>query len=235
MTVITAGFDAVFRLLHIEDHPPLCFILQQLIEGRHKSLDISACHCFTTALKMINESAIDLIVLDLRVNGKADLGRIKACSEAAPTIIWSALYTYGTLRTALEYGAAGYIGKHEPLELLVRAIETVHSHKGLFLSKQGQNILAGGGMSSLGMRPGYQDLGCLSKRELHVLDLIAQGYDIKHIAEELNVKRKTIDTFRHRIREKLQLDSSHELVIFALEWQQQGRPLYMKFEPARFA
>lgn len=230
MRVTLADPVATLRVLHIDSHPSLCVFLEQLLQASRQPFAYSACHCFATALEAIGESEFDLIVLDPSLGGNADLRRIKTCSNAAKTIIWSQLYTYGSLRTALEFGASGYIGKHEPAELLGKALETVHSHGALFVSKQGQQILAAGGLSPHTMPPGYQDLSTLSGREMDVLDLLARGCDTKTIARQLNIKRKTIDTFRYRIREKLELNSSHELVVFALSWHREGRPLYMRFE-----
>jgi DNA-binding NarL/FixJ family response regulator len=65
----------------------------------------------------------------------------------------------------------------------------------------------------------------LSDRELEVFKLIGQGYEINEIAKMLNVNHKTIHTYSTRIREKLKLDSSAELLREALRWTETRVPV----------
>jgi two-component system, NarL family, response regulator NreC len=58
--------------------------------------------------------------------------------------------------------------------------------------------------------------GALSEREREVLKLIALGYTAAQIAEKLSVSAKTVDTYRARIMEKLNLSSRADLVQYAL-------------------
>jgi DNA-binding NarL/FixJ family response regulator len=60
----------------------------------------------------------------------------------------------------------------------------------------------------------------LSDRELEVFQLIGRGYATRQIAEELHLSVKTVETYRERIKDKLQLDHANELVQHAINWFQ---------------
>ena len=61
----------------------------------------------------------------------------------------------------------------------------------------------------------------LSDRELDVFRLLGQGKGTRQIAEELNLTVPTISSFRARIKEKLQVKNSAELVLQAIRWMQE--------------
>jgi DNA-binding NarL/FixJ family response regulator len=58
----------------------------------------------------------------------------------------------------------------------------------------------------------------LSGRELKVFQLVGQGLDTQQIALKMLVSPKTVETYRARIKEKLHLTSSTELIRWAVQW-----------------
>jgi len=60
----------------------------------------------------------------------------------------------------------------------------------------------------------------LSDRELEVFRMLGQGKGVRQIAEEMSVAIPTINSFRNRIKEKLQLKSSTEVMLHAIQWVQ---------------
>ena len=63
--------------------------------------------------------------------------------------------------------------------------------------------------------------GVLADRELQVFELTGDGLSIREIAEKLGIDVKTVETYRARIKEKLDLQSSSELLQFAIRWRQE--------------
>jgi len=61
------------------------------------------------------------------------------------------------------------------------------------------------------------DLGCLSDRELLVMTLIGQGQATAQIADAMGISRKTVSTYKERIKEKLSLGSSLQITQIALQ------------------
>jgi DNA-binding CsgD family transcriptional regulator len=58
----------------------------------------------------------------------------------------------------------------------------------------------------------------LSDRELEVFQMMGEGKPTRQIAEELNLTIPTIHSFRNRIKEKLQLKNSSEMMLHAMQW-----------------
>jgi DNA-binding NarL/FixJ family response regulator len=61
-------------------------------------------------------------------------------------------------------------------------------------------------------------LAGLSDRELHVLELMGRGLGTRAIAEQLHISVKTVESYRARLKEKMNLRSGTELVRFAVRW-----------------
>jgi DNA-binding NarL/FixJ family response regulator len=59
----------------------------------------------------------------------------------------------------------------------------------------------------------------LTNRELEVFRLIGEGLSSRHIASDLLLSIKTIETYRERMKKKLNLNSSDELVQYAIQWR----------------
>jgi DNA-binding NarL/FixJ family response regulator len=62
----------------------------------------------------------------------------------------------------------------------------------------------------------------LSDRELEVFRMLGEGKATRQIAEELNLTITTINSFRNRIKEKLNLKNSTELILHAVQWVREG-------------
>ena len=58
----------------------------------------------------------------------------------------------------------------------------------------------------------------LSDRELEVFQLIGQGLDTHQVAEKMRLSAKTVETYRARIKEKLNLSSGPELIRRSVQW-----------------
>ena len=62
----------------------------------------------------------------------------------------------------------------------------------------------------------------LSDREMEVFRMLGQVKGTRQIADELNLTIATINTFRSRIKEKLQVKTSTELLLYAIQWYREG-------------
>ena len=60
----------------------------------------------------------------------------------------------------------------------------------------------------------------LSDRELEVFRMLGQGKGVRQIADELRVTIATVNSFRNRIKEKLDLKTSTEVMLHAIQWVQ---------------
>lgn len=116
---------------------------------------------------------------------------------------------------AMRAGAKGYIMKREGKEKLLEAIRAIlNGH--IYLSKEvSEQMLSRLSDASYDTEKG---LNCLSDREFEIFRLIGEGYGTRQIAEALHISIKTAESHRERIREKLNLNSTFELVQQAIHW-----------------
>ncbi|MDP2600409.1 MAG: response regulator transcription factor, partial [Deltaproteobacteria bacterium] len=116
----------------------------------------------------------------------------------------------------LKAGAKGYLMKQAATDHVTTAIRKVVSGS-IYVSDRMNDTLmhqfSGGSKPLLGATTGK-----LSDRELEVLRLVGQGYSTNHIAKELFVSVKTIESHYANIKNKLDLKNSHELIQYAVKW-----------------
>jgi len=166
----------------------------------------------------------DVVVMDIsmpEMNGAEATERLK---QECPEVKVLALTVYedsGYLRKMIEAGASGYVLKRAVTEELVRAVRMVAAG-GSYLDPTlvGEVISTYFNQdSSDGKSPESE----LSERESQVLRLIAWGYSNKEIGWKLNISVKTVDTYKLRLMEKLNLRSRTDIVRYALRqgWLQE--------------
>jgi two-component system response regulator NreC len=115
----------------------------------------------------------------------------------------------------LRAGAAGYLNKTVADAELVNAVRIVATG-GAFLQPGDTRRLLEDLVTRVqaGEEPDRYDR--LSEREREVLRLVATGHTAREIAEHLSLSPKTVETYRARIMEKLELSTRAELVRYAL-------------------
>jgi DNA-binding NarL/FixJ family response regulator len=113
---------------------------------------------------------------------------------------------------ALEAGARGYLLKESASAEIVDAVRAVDRGQ-RFLSRKAAEIVAQG----ITERQGVSALDSLSRREREVLRLVADGYSSAKIGELLHLSPKTVDSYRSRLMQKLQVNQLAGLIKFAIQ------------------
>jgi DNA-binding NarL/FixJ family response regulator len=174
-------------------------------------------------MEVIQRAAPDLAIVDISLKDSSGLALIKglkALSMQLPILVFSmhdeSLYAQRVLRA----GASGYITKDRPPTEVLTAIRHVLGGEVYLSQKMTSQFLksvrtSGGPASALG------PVDRLTDRELAVLEKIGQGYSTRKIAAELQVGVATVDTYRARIKEKLNFQNGSELLHFAIQWIRQ--------------
>ena len=126
------------------------------------------------------------------------------------------------LSQMLAAGAAGYVLKRSAGAVLIQALRTIAAGE-VYIDPS----LVGRMLSHLAQPPAGQQsqpVSALSEREHEVLRRVAQGYSLKEIAAQLSLSVKTVETYKSRASEKLNLPSRAALVRYAMQqgWFDQG-------------
>jgi DNA-binding NarL/FixJ family response regulator len=204
------------RILLVDDHTLLRAGLRALLEAESDFSVIGEAPTGEQGVELALELRPDIVVMDLSMPGEGGL-------EATRRIIHARIGTRVLVLTlhadtehlmpVLEAGASGYVTKHSADRELVEAIRTV-ANDGVFLYAGAARALT----QRLRAPVATVDdpLERLSVREKEVLHLTAEGYSSTEIGERLQLSHKTVETYRQRLMEKLNLHHRSELIRLAL-------------------
>lgn len=171
------------------------------------------------ALGMLESTDPDLVIVDISLPGMSGLEFIKHLQVIRPqtkALVVSRHDESLYAERALRAGAKGYIMKLEAGELIVVAARRV-LRGGIWVSDEiNERLLLSmaSGHSSLAESP----LDVLSDRELEVFELTGRGLSTREIAERLHLSVKTVESYRARIKDKLNLNTAAELMQHAVQW-----------------
>jgi DNA-binding NarL/FixJ family response regulator len=207
------------RVVIVDDHPMFRERLSQLI---NLELDMEVCgeaDDAQEAIRIIRDTSPDLAIVDITLKGSSGLElvkSIKALSFAIPVLVLSMHDESLYAERALRAGASGYITKHQATEEVLAAIRRVLSGEIYLSERMTTSFLKS--LGAVGTRSVTRPLDRLTDRELQVLEYIGSGYKTREIAEALKVGVATVDTYRARIKEKMDFRSAVELQHFAIRW-----------------
>ncbi|MDB6068011.1 MAG: Two component transcriptional regulator, LuxR family [Pedosphaera sp.] len=211
------------RILIVDDHPLFREGLQQMIDRNPDLIVCGEAAAAAEALDAIQEQKPDLVLVDISLGGSSGIDlikTIKAKYDDLPILVVSMHDESLYAERALRAGAMGYVMKHEPAKTVKAAISKVLGGD-IYLSERMSSSMLSKLMRGKGDEP-VSPLETLSDRELEVFGMLGQGKGTRLIAEELNLTIATINSFRARIKEKLQLKTSTEVMLHAIQWVREG-------------
>lgn len=213
------------KILVVDDHPIVYEGLQKLF-SREEDLRIAGyAENSEGAIRAVERIKPALVIVDISLaEGVSGLELIKVLKRRYPKLPLLVLSMHEEslyAERAIRAGARGYVMKNELTAKVVDAARAVLSGK-VYLSGAMSSRLLDELMSRRTAKT-VNPVDRLSDRELEVLRLVGSGNTSSDIASKLNVSVKTVETHRLRIREKLHLKNSVQLVKFAIEWMHGGR------------
>ena len=205
------------RILLVDDHAVLRAGLRALLEAEPGFLVVGEASTGEEGVMKAGQLRPHVVVMDLSMPGMGGLEAVRQISALGQDIRTLVLTMHGEeehLLPVLEAGGSGYVNKKSADEELIEAIKTVASGD-VFLYPSGAKLLLRGLKQKA--EPGGEDpLERLTDREREVLGFTVEGFSSTEIGKKLFISPKTVDTYRARIMEKLDLHHRSELVRFAL-------------------
>jgi len=213
-------FENKKRVFLVDDHPVVRDGLTTIINHNE---DLDVCGCADEApeaLKAISELSPDVVIVDIALKNSDGIELTKSLKARYPTLPVLVLSIYDELtyaERALHAGAQAYLMKEVASENIVTAILTVLSGEIYVSNAMGKKLLrkmaAAGNADTIST-----SIDSLSDRELEIFRLIGQGYKPSKIAQSLHLSVKTVESYRARIKEKLNLANADELLRYAIQW-----------------
>ncbi len=218
MNETTTTQNAV-RIVIVDDHP---MVRERLAEIINREADMQVCgeaEDRPNALEVIGREQPDLAIVDLtlkRSNGLDLIKDLRAMHPELRILVVSMQEENLYAERVIRAGAHGYITKQEATRKILESIRMVLSGKVYLSDALSADILSR--MVGKSKAPG-SSFELLTDRELQVFDLVGQGFGTRQIAEQLGLDVKTVETYRARIKDKLELKDASELLRKAIAWK----------------
>jgi len=219
------------KVLVVDDHPVVREGLTCLINEEADLVVCGTSEDMPQAIKAIQSLEPDIVTVDISLKDASGLELIKVIKTQFPELPVLALSVHSEryyAERAIRAGAKGYITKREATGDIIAAIREVLDggiHLSQRMTERLLRNLVGQDKSDIETSP----IDRLTDREFEVFTLLGQGQGTRQIAERLHVSVKTVETYRLRITEKLDLDNASELLRSAFQWasdQEKARSLF---------
>ncbi len=209
------------RIVIADDHVVLRSGLRKLLNEQPDIEVIGEANDGNEAITRTEELIPDVLLLDITMPNLGGIDVIRIVKARMPKVAILVLTMHedeGYFIEALKAGASGYVPKKAADTELIAAIRAVNRGEVFIHSSFAKTMVT----RMLHGKSSYQEEAIdryerLSHREQEVLKAVAQGYTNQQVANQLYLSVKTVETYKARIMEKLNLHSRAELVRFALQ------------------
>ena len=211
--------DSKKKVVIADDHPLFRERLAQLIDHELDMEVTGEAESAKDAIQLIRNTSPDLAIVDITLNESSGLELIKsirALSIGMPVLVLSMHEESLYAERALRAGATGYITKHQAAGEVILAIRRVLAGEVYLSAKMTSGFLKS--LTATGVKSIARAFDRITDRELEVLDLIGRGHTTRQIADKLRLGVATVDTYRARIKEKMNFRNAAELQHFAIRW-----------------
>lgn len=213
------GGGTCTRVFLVDEHPAIRSVLTTRLNEREGMRVVGDSAGATEALSHIERTGPDIAIVEIslvQVDGLTLTERIRAQVPDTRVLIFSRYDDATYAEWAIRAGASGYLMKTAPLEEVLRAIEKI---------EQGHVYLRQDLLSDIldrVLRPTDESaasgLSSLTMREITVFQMLGDGSTMAQIADHLDLSRKTVETYRRQVKEKLGCDTTDELLKYAVLW-----------------
>jgi two-component system invasion response regulator UvrY len=204
----------LINVLLVDDHDLVRIGIRRLLADVNGIKVIGEAKSGEEAVKVARELRPQVILMDVKMPGIGGLEATRKVLRADPDIKVIAVTVYGEEpfpSRLLQAGAAGYITKGSSLDEMVQAIRTVYAGQ-RYLSPEVAQQLALKHLTDKDESP----FDALSERELQVMIMITNGHKVQEISDKLCLSPKTVNSYRYRLFEKLNVNSDVELTHLAI-------------------
>jgi DNA-binding NarL/FixJ family response regulator len=208
------------RVFVVDDHPLVRLALKQAM-CREQDMEVCGeAEDREEALKRIPDANPDLAIVDLNLGQSNGLELVRDLRDRHPKVLSLVLSMHDesfTAERAVRAGARGYISKREEPSKIIDAVRKILGGEIYWSEKTAAEVASKIASPS---HPGNSSsVEQLSERELQVFQQIGEGRSTNEVARSLHVDVSTVETYRARIKDKLNLKNGSELLQTAIRWR----------------
>jgi len=193
------------KLLLVDDHEVVRSGLKTLLSNLSFDVIDEACSG-KKAYEMAQNNQYDLIIMDISMDGISGLDAVSKILNRIPQqniLILSMHDSDLVIQKAKNAGAKGYVTKSDISDNLIKAIQSIDLGQDFFPIT----------LSSL------NPIDQLNEREFEVFKMIASGFNLADIANDLDISQKTVANYQTSIKQKLKLTNPIEFYKLAIEYK----------------
>jgi two-component system invasion response regulator UvrY len=206
--------NALIKVLVVDDHDLVRTGIRRMLDDIQGIKVTGEARSGEDAVRLAREIRPDVVLMDVKMPGIGGLEATRKLLRIDPdmkvlvvTVCDDDLFP----SKLLQAGASGYLTKDASMDEMVQAIRAVHSGQ-RYISPAVAQQLAFKHISDKDESP----FSTLSERELQVMIMITHGNKPQEISEKLNLSPKTVNSYRYRIFEKLNVKNDVELTLLAI-------------------
>jgi DNA-binding NarL/FixJ family response regulator len=206
-------------ILIVDDHPLVRESLKRIIQREPDLMVCGEAEDREQALTIVSASKPHLAIVDLSLKNSHGLELIKDLRDRFPKVRSLVLSMHDETihaERAIRAGARGYITKQEAPAKILLAIRRVLNGE-IYWSETAAARVASKIASPSHSATSFP-IDLLTDREMQVFEFIGTGRSTRQIASMLHIDVSTVETYRARIKEKLNLKNALELLQYAIRW-----------------
>ena len=205
----------MITVLLVDDHDLVRVGIRRLLTDVKDLSVIGEAKSGEEAVRIARELRPDVVLMDVKMPGIGGLEATKKIVRLDPNIKVLAVTIYGEEpfpSRLLQAGASGYLTKGSSIDEMINAIKTVFSGQKYLSSEVAQQLA----LKHVGGEPDASPLDILSEREMQIMIMITKGVKVQEISDKLCLSPKTVNSYRYRLFEKLNVNSDVELTHLAI-------------------
>lgn len=205
----------MIRVIVVDDHQLVRIGTRRLLEDIPGIEIVADAGSGEEAVELVKHHKPDVVLMDIQMPGIGGLEATRRCLRAHPEVKVLAVTIYEDEpypSKLLNVGASGYLTKKADVDEMLLAIRKVVS---------GQRYISAEIAQQLALRPYSEDesspFDTLSSREMQITLMVIMGHKVQEISEKLSLSPKTVNSYRYRVFEKLDLKNDVGLTKLAIK------------------
>ncbi len=205
------------KVIVVDDHKLVTDCISLFLRDSENISVIGVAHSGNDALELLKKEEPHVVLLDISMPDMTGIEATSIIKKKHPSInvlILSMHSDYNNISDSIDAGADGYVPKDVASKELAEAINAVYNGNNYFHKSISEEIVKNYANKK---KKASEVLPQLTKRELEVLKLFAEGYSNNEIAEKLFLSVRTVESHKNHILQKTKIKNSVELVKFAIK------------------
>jgi DNA-binding NarL/FixJ family response regulator len=199
------------NILIVDDHDVIRQSLEMIIQSEFPNASCTKLENASACIDLLKKEKFDLLILDMNLPDMDGITLTEWIRDHDPEqkiLIFSMNPTGVFAKKLYQMGVMGYLNKQANMSEIRKALRTILSEGKQYMNDEFKAMLAQDFLNKNPANP----IEKLSKRELTIAQLLAQGKSFDEIARQLNIEPSTIRTYKGRIFQKMEVTSLHEFL-----------------------